>query len=100
MSNLSNDLWIVALDTATAFGFSIAPRCEMLLRELLEEGASTVEASTTEVSEPEKLAAAKANTMLFVTSMVAEARRRGDLDLRDQSFFAVRDRICPLWPFC
>lgn len=97
MDDLREALWMVADDTAVAFGFSFEPGCQQHLRGFLDAGANAIES---EGLSPERMSLAKFNTVLFVTSMVAEARRTGLLELHEPTFFAVRDRLCPIWPFC
>jgi len=99
MSNLEGQLWSIAEDTAVAFGFSFASDCEGLLRDMISQGASRLESEGFSEDE-DKISLTKVKTALFVTAMVAEAKRLQLPELHEPTFHAAFQRLCPIWPFC
>ena len=99
MPDLRQQLWSVAQNTATAYGLSFAPECQGLVENLINEGATRLETEGY-AENPEKIALAESNIALFVTNMVAEAKKRKLAALHEPTFHAIWQLLCPIWPFC
>ena len=99
MTDLRQQLLLVAQNTATAYGYSFASDCEALVENLINEGAKRLE-NEGYAEDPGKIALAESNIALFVTNMVAEAKRRQLPALHEPTFDAIRELLCPIWPFC
>jgi hypothetical protein len=96
---LENQLWQAAEATAEEAAFGIGPECAEELRRFIGEGTRRMEAEG-KLADADALQDAKTNLGRFVKDMAGEAGARGLDMLRESTFFAIKDRLCPLWPFC
>lgn len=99
MSNLVELFWSIADDTASAFGFSFASDCKGNMMDMIKQGVDRLEIEGF-ANDNDKILSVKRNIALFVTTMVAEARRQQLPALHEPTFHAASARLCPLWPFC
>lgn len=92
-------LWEYALHQATSRGFDFSPDSQRYLRELISEGAKRMRSEGVERDDA-KIRLAQENLRSFINTMADEAKRRGFPRLREETFYAAKSRLCPLWPFC
>lgn len=78
---------------------TIASGCESHLRDFVIVGVQELIARGFGSSEV-KVALAEARLSHFVAEMIDRAASAGDSELHEPTFFAARNSLCPLWPFC
>jgi hypothetical protein len=77
----------------------ISDTSERLIEELVEQ--TTFQLRTDGLLEDEQaILRAEQNLDRFIAEMIAEADRLGYGELREDTFFAAKRKICPLWPIC
>lgn len=84
---------------SSAAGMPIGPDCAQRLDSLFERAADVVEQADM-LDDPAKLLEAAASASTLVNRMLEEARRQGLTELREVTFFAALQSLCPIWPFC
>jgi hypothetical protein len=100
MSNiLEKRLWNVAYNEAKSYNLHFASDCERYLREMITRGVMELKTRGYERDE-NKLSDAERNLRLFIAEMVKEAKRQNLSKLHENTFYAAKNSLCPIWPFC
>jgi hypothetical protein len=98
-TRLKSHMWRAAQYRAASFGYEITPSCEHHLRPFLEDGIDELMKAGQQESAA-NVAVAEANVFALVTRMVIEAQVMHLDALHEPTFFAAKQFLCPLWPFC
>ena len=89
---------LIIYTQAKLAGFDFAPDCERYMRQTITAGVNRIITERAE-NDSTKLALAEDNLRLFLSEMIAEAKRKGYSVLREDTYYKARG-LCPLWPFC
>jgi hypothetical protein len=87
-------LWTIVEDELKKAGLGISTNSEPLLKELVTKGEEEV------LKCPNRRPEAEANLRNFLRTMISDGRQKGYSELREDTFAAARQSICPIWPFC
>ncbi len=82
---------------AANYGFSST--CEQYIKQYIEQGIYELDSSGV-LNDFDRINQAENNLDKFVDEMIEEAVARGDDQLGENTFYAAKNRLCPLWPFC
>jgi hypothetical protein len=92
-------LWSAAQYQAARLGFGFSDDSSGHVADLIRGGVQRVETEGY-LEDTLRIALAESNIISFTTRMAIEARQMNLLELRESTFWAARNAICPLWPFC
>ena len=92
-------LWAAAELAATRRGFAFGKDCEGHVRSFIDAGVANL-AQAAALDDEIRLMLAEAGITALVEKMVEEAVAKHLPELRESTFWAARNLLCPLWPFC
>ena len=96
---LNDRYWTTVKNTAKSFNLGIGQDCAVHLRGFVQAGISRLERDGF-LNNTQKINEAEEHLIAFVGGMAYEAKSKGFVELREVTFFAAKQRFCPLWPFC
>src|SRR5262245_52382503 len=97
MTPLHNKLWQAVVQEASAAQIGISSGCEAELRAFIDQGVSVLDARG---DLPNEIDVAEQVLRRFVRDMIADSKAQGWTEVREGSFFRVRAKFCPVFPFC
>jgi hypothetical protein len=100
--SIEHELLETALSEIQSQNLQITSGCRDYLEGFIKQGAtnfagvSDLEAAQADLGSAE----ARENLIRFVNQMIGYAISQGVTELHEDSFWNVRNRVCPLFPFC
>jgi hypothetical protein len=85
--------WRMVQTETAAKGFTIAPECQYLLGNFVQQGEARL------LKDPERQHIAVANLNQFLNRMMNDAARSGSNIIHEDNFYTA-EQSCPMWPFC
>ena len=92
-------LWLAADYRAAQSNLDIAPDCAAHLRSFIRSGVDRIVAEGHN-NDNLRISLAETNIRGFTMRMIIEARQINVPQLHEPTFFAAKNALCPLWPFC
>jgi hypothetical protein len=96
---VTRELWSQAEETALGGGYHFSDRCAVLLKDFIAQAAPKF------TDKPDSISKAKADIARYVRLMMdykltLPMTSPPDMTLGENTFFTVRAKFCPCFPFC